>query len=494
MNRSDRRRQLASLAKAPDAGQRFAADMRVATGLHKQGRVKEAVELYRRIARAYDGLPDVRVAWSNLGAALQGLGKGEEAIQALKKARALKADAPAPHHNLGMAYLNQGRPAEAVESLSRAVELDPKFTDAWIALAMAREAAGDRPAAEAALRSALAHDPAAIEPRFNLANLLRATGRAEEAIQEYGRCLELRPDFAEAHFAIGRAREETGDFAGAATAYLEALRLAPAVEGVNNQMGLCLQRLAETDAEEARRFAGLWRAAAPDSPTARHMAAAILGEAPPRAEDAFLRAQFDRFAGIYDQALAAIGNRAPELLRAAVEAALPPPDGTLTVLDAGCGTGLLGPWLKPYATHLVGCDVSPAMVVKAGERQVYDRLASDELGVFLTDADGLYDLIAAGDVLPYFGDLAPPLAAMARGLKPGGRLAGTVEAETAAPDGLAIRPTGRYAHGEAYLRRVLAEAGLELESLTTDTLRQERGTPVPGHVFVAVKGAVKRAG
>ncbi len=487
MNRSDRRRQLASLAKAPDAGQRFAADMAVATRLHKEGRLKEAVELYRKIVRVYDGLAEARVAWSNLGAGLLGLNKAEEGVLALKKARALKPDAPAPHHNLGMALLNLGRTGEAIESLGRAVALDPKFRDAWMGLGLACERAGHFGRAEEACRKALEADPGSLEARYNLANLLRNTGRHAEAAQELGRCIEARPDFAEAHFALGRAREAMDDLGGAATAYLESIRLAPAAEGLSNQMGLCLQRLAAAEPETAKDFARRWRTAAPDSSTARHMAAAILGETPARADDAFLRAQFDRFAPIYDQALASIGNRAPELLSAAVAAALPSPAGDLTVLDAGCGTGLLAPWLKPYAARLDGVDVSAGMVEQAKARGLYDGLEVAELTALLADRPGSYDLVAAGDVLPYFGDLAPVLAAVAGALRPGGRLAGTVEATDAA-DGFTLRPTGRYAHGVAHLRGALAAAGLTLESLATDTLRQERGEPVAGHVFVAVKG------
>lgn len=488
MNRADRRRQLSTLTKAPDVGQRFAADMRVATDLHKQGRLKEAADLYRKIVRVYDGLPDIRVALSNLGAALQGLGKGDEAIQALKKARALRPDAPAPHHNLGMAYLNQGRLVDAIESLTSAIERDQGFRDAWIGLALACERAGDAPRAEAALRRALDADPNSVEARYNLGNLLRRTGRPDEAVQEFGICLEIEPRFMEAHFTIGRTREEQGDLAAAAGAYLEALRLGPLVEGVNNQMGVCLQQLAKADAATARDMATLWRQVAADSPTAHHMAAALLGETPPRADDAFLRVQFDQFAQVYDQALTAIGNRAPELLRAAVDAALPPAAGALYVLDAGCGTGLLGPWLRPYARTLEGVDISPGMIVKADERQVYDRLVSGELGAFLADKDGGYDLIAAGDVLPYFGELKDLLAAVSKALCPGGHLAGTVESAPDAADSFVLRPTGRFAHGEKHLKALLKGAGLKLVSLSTDTLRQERDEPITGHVFVARKG------
>ena len=41
------------------------------------------------------------------------------------------------------------------------------------------------------------------------------------------------------------------------------------------------------------------------------------------------------------------------------------PRGELEIVDAGCGTGLLAPHLRPYARRLVGVDLSPKMLEKA---------------------------------------------------------------------------------------------------------------------------------
>ena len=37
---------------------------------------------------------------------------------------------------------------------------------------------------------------------------------------------------------------------------------------------------------------------------------------------------------------------------------------SLDVLDAGCGTGLCGPLVAPYARRLVGVDLSEAMLAR----------------------------------------------------------------------------------------------------------------------------------
>ena len=43
------------------------------------------------------------------------------------------------------------------------------------------------------------------------------------------------------------------------------------------------------------------------------------------------------------------------------------------ILDAGCGTGLCGPLLKPWARRLVGVDLSGGMLEKARALQLYDE-------------------------------------------------------------------------------------------------------------------------
>lgn len=49
-------------------------------------------------------------------------------------------------------------------------------------------------------------------------------------------------------------------------------------------------------------------------------------------------------------------------------------NGSLDVLDLGCGTGLIGSWFKDYARKLVGVDVSPTMLDMATKKGCYHEL------------------------------------------------------------------------------------------------------------------------
>lgn len=63
------------------------------------------------------------------------------------------------------------------------------------------------------------------------------------------------------------------------------------------------------------------------------------------------------------------------------------------ILDAGCGTGLCGPLLRPFASHLTGVDLSPRMVEKAHDRGSYDTLEVTELSAFMATLFMAYDVI-----------------------------------------------------------------------------------------------------
>ena len=64
------------------------------------------------------------------------------------------------------------------------------------------------------------------------------------------------------------------------------------------------------------------------------------------------------------------------------------PSKSLDVLDAGCGTGLCGPLVAPYARRLSGVDLSAGMLARAKEKNVYDALVQGELTEYLRGQHG----------------------------------------------------------------------------------------------------------
>lgn len=379
-------------------------------------------------------------------------GLAAEAEAAYRRTLALNPRFAEAHNNLGNVLRVLGRAEEAVAAYREALACGLDHPLVHYNLASALKAAGDTALAERHFRRALVEEPAYAEAFNNLANLLRDGDRLTESATAYRRALALRPAWDEAH---------------------------------DNLSGALYLLHEEGRHEEAAWFARLWLRDHPDHPVARHIGAAIAGlDVGERASDAYVRQVFDLFAGEFDdKLLGELGYRAPTLLAEVLERA----DASLDVLDAGCGTGLCGSFLRNSARWLVGVDLSPGMLERAAARGLYDALEEAELGAFLSQRPEAFDLIVAADVLCYFGALNGVLAQAAAALRPGGRLAFTVERLEEGGVPWRVSPHGRYAHTEGHVRDGLTAAGLSILRLAPDTLRHESGTPVAGLVVLATR-------
>ena len=388
------------------------------------------------------------------------------------------------------------RQADALAAAGDAAGAEPLYTQALAAdptLAgthnnhgNALRALGRLEEAATAYRAAVAHGLHEGMAHYNLGSVLRQAERHDEAEPAFRQALALRPDHAEAWNNCGNLLRDLGRFGGAAVDYRRALALRPNWADAHDNLGAVLYLLHEQGGEEdAATLARLWRRDHPANPLARHIGAAIAGEeADPRAPDDYVRQTFDLFADEFDRKLAELDYRAPALLAGLLSA--DHPAGGLDVLDAGCGTGLCAKALRPHARRLVGVDLSDGMLQRARARGLYDELHAAELVGFLAAHRQAFDLVMAADVFCYFGVLDDALAAACAALRPGGRLAFTVE-ELDAADGRPHRVAthGRYAHAEAYIRTAVAGAGLILRRCDHDRLRFESGEPVTGLVVLS---------
>lgn len=212
-------------------------------------------------------------------------------------------------------------------------------------------------------------------------------------------------------------------------------------------------------------------------------------DAPPdRAPGGFVAALFDDYSDRFDDHLVGnLGYRGPEVLRQAVIATIGEGAAGLTILDAGCGTGLAGLHFRDLAGRLHGIDLSPGMIEKARARGIYDALEVADLVTAISRRRAAYDLIVAADVFVYLGDLGPVYEACRRALVPGGLLAFTTE--TGELPGYRLRDTRRYAHHPADLKNAIEEAGFRVESTDETVLRYNRSVPVRSNVWVTALGA-----
>ncbi len=401
---------------------------------------------------------------------------------------------PAALHYLGMIRHRSGDEAGALDLVRRSLELVPDQADWHSNHGIVLQGTDDLDGAMAAFERAIALNPHHAPAHNNLGVLLRVFSQNERAEAAYRRAIEVDPTHADAYSNLAILLSVVGRTREAVTAYCRALALKPALPGARRLLVIAYCALGDFD--KALATCEQWVADDPDDPVARHMLSSVSGrDVPPRAPDDYVQVTFDGFSQTFEAKLARLDYKAPTLVAESVAQSGVQPSGALDVLDLGCGTGLCGPLLAPYARRLVGVDLSEGMLEHARAKQIYDLLAQVELTEYLNRCDERFDIAVSADTLVYFG----PLEAVARGacavLRDKGVFVFTVEesVDEASSAPYTIQHHGRFCHRADYVERVLRDAGLT-PTIGRGTLRMESGLPVPGLIVRATKDAGRTAG
>lgn len=403
-----------------------------------------------------------------------------------RKILARRPDDPDALHFFGLLRHQQGQSEAGIDIIRRSLRYAPNNAHAWQNLGNILLAV-DRPAeARSAYEKATSLDAGNADAWYNLGVCLRRAAEPPAACEALEQAVQINPGYGRAHYQLGIARKETGQFDLAEASFRRALELDPAE--VYESLATLLYRMGKfADAADVYRQ---WSVHDPGNPIARHMAATASETVPARADDRYVAEVFDRFANTFDASLEKLRYRAPQLVAAALQTALGERAPVDHILDAGCGTGLCGPLLRPFTRRLTGVDLSSGMVNRARERGVYDDLHVAELVAFLRDRPAAFDAVLSADTLVYFGALEEVCVAAHDALRPGGILVFTIERMHATDPGSTYRlePHGRYTHRPDYVERCLQAAGMVIRTMEAVVLRQERGADVKGLVVVAALG------
>lgn len=292
-----------------------------------------------------------------------------------------------------------------------------------------------------------------------------------------------------------RALADARDFAAAADLMRQAFELAPEWAAGWFSQAIYLEKAGDAEAagEALRAVLRLTE----DDIFGAGLKLAVLGQAsvpdvPPRE---FVERLFDDYAERFDHALVErLAYSVPESLAAEIDTARGGDAVFAHAVDLGCGTGLMGERLRERVSYLEGLDLSAGMLAKAREKGIYDKLAVLDLSLSPQMAElpigngERADLVTAADVLTYLGDLDTVFDTVAAILAPGGLFAFSVERAPAGCDWL-LRPSLRYAHGEAYVRRLAESRDFTVLSAAEAEIRKDGGEAVIGLLFVVGRSA-----
>lgn len=537
-DRADIRRNLGVLLHAMGrpkeaviALERAVADDPGDAGLHfdlgnAQTAAGRAAEAARSLGRAVELAPERADVRTNWGSALAALGREAEAVAAFRGALAVDPVHLPALVNLGRLLRRSGAAAEAAAAFDQAAGLRPDDAALHCEWAASLADAGDAEAAAAAYGRAAALRPDDAEAHAGLGGVLAGLGHLDEAAASLRAALALRPGDGRILLSLGNVLRFAGDREGARDILRRAVLAAPrhaaapaaaslhaaALAGLGAVLAdlndpraeATLRRAIARDADSLEAHYALagvlqrsGRAAAardlyaevlridPGNATARHLAAALGGDNPAEPPAGFVRDLFDGYAERFERHLVTeLGYSMPATLRRLAAGLLPPGGAFARVRDLGCGTGLAGAAFRDLAGRLEGVDLSPRMLAEARAKNLYDALHLDDAVAHLRGLAGAPpdDLLIAADTVNYLGDLAPLFAAAAARLATGGLFAFSVERLDG--DGFRLCPSGRYVHGEGYLRRLAAAHGFDVAVFEEADIRREAGAPERGMAWV----------
>lgn len=489
-----------------------------ATLLKKLGENTQAEKLFQQSIKLDPSNP---ATLNNLGALQFQEGKLEAAKISFKNALKLKPDYADAHFNLACTQQKMDHQAKAIESFKACLQYEPQHDGAHHQLGLVAQLNDEIDQATAHFMACIKTNPQHATALQNLGAIMLKDNKQQDALNYFKRAVEADPSHPEAHHNLASLYLHQGQLALALKHYMavldqqqdldtyyniattlmhldrhndaldyfkSALKIDP--KHLNTHLNMAAVYLKKRERMPAIEHYQTVLTLEPDNQEVQYLLAA-LGNTPDvdysAAPNAYVEHLFDQYAGHFDTHLNKfLDYQVPAQIEAVMAKRLALPQSAhLKILDLGCGTGLCGLKLKPWAIELIGIDLSQKMLDKAKEKSIYHQLECLDLLSALNQFQD-NDLIIAGDVLPYLGKLDSIFEAVNGALRKNGHFVFTVEAFTLDTEegnkDYTLQASARFAHRQSYIEQALQTAGLKLISLQSIRLREDAGQSIMGYL------------
>ncbi|MBF0611513.1 MAG: tetratricopeptide repeat protein [Magnetococcales bacterium] len=442
------------------------------------GNRQQAMACWQRLLAVQPAHADIHY---NLGNLLLAEGRLDDAEAAFVQAITRKPDFVEALYNLATLLQRQKRWQEAMGYYSKALAIQPNLTEGYFNLAMVLQEIKAFSQAEAVYLKALQCKGDAAVIFANLGTLYKEMKRFGEAQVSFQKSLQVHPNRGETYVNLGNLQKEQKLFEQAEASYRNAIRLKPDYAEAYSNLGSLLQEVERV--EEAKTAYAQALRLQPQLDAVRHMLAALTGEKTSKAPRQFVENLFDTYAETFDHHLVQeLRYQTPRLLRQTVDQVLGKTGFFPRCVDLGCGTGLAGEFFRPLCGHLLGIDLSQQMIQLAEKRAIYEQLLVGDMEEILQGQPAGFDLVVAADVLVYLGDLSPLFQIIAGKMSPGGLFVFSVE--DLVQDDYTLLTTGRYAHSQAYIKKLVSSLHFNLRSFATCDLRLEKEKMITGGIYL----------
>lgn len=453
--------------------------LHLANILKIQGLFSQAVQVLQEALKTH---PDYTPALNNLGSVYFAQNKFDDAIHYYRLAIQKQPDYIDAYYNLGLALLKKQNYSDAITAFETLLKKSPEHFAARFHLGCALAFQNKFSDALAQFLNIEEHHPNHIETQTNLATCYLKLGKLNEAKIHYAKAHELAPEDTQILFNLGVINMQQGNTDQAIQQYQRALQVNPNDFATHNNLGIAFlakQHLgfALQHFREALRIQ-------PNNTAIAYTVNALsqhqhLLAAPPD----YVQSLFDAYADHYEpHLLTALEYQVPTLLHDAVLKIVKNKNPQWDILDIGCGTGLCGVTFKSMAKTLAGIDLSAKMLEVAAQKQIYDELITGDLVPFLETKKTAFDLILAGDVFVYIGDLEKIFENIHSVLREKGLL--VFNAEISEKDDFKMNQSGRFSHSKKYLDNLAEKNKFKILHYSVVVTRTQNNEPVHGHLYV----------
>jgi predicted TPR repeat methyltransferase len=419
-----------------------------ATFLANTGKTDEAIVELEETLRA---MPQHAKAYAQLGQIALGRENYKKAASYFKKSLAIRKDYSGVYFGLGQAQFKMEQLNDAVDSFLKTIEKESNHLLAHYFLATTYLASGD---SENALKQYL--QQSTINPTdetyYNIGVLLMNKARYQESVNYFEQAISINSKYLAAYLNLGATYLKLHQLEKAKKCYNDAL----AIDPTNEEIKYILSALS-----------------------------ADKNIKPAKAPKMYLSNLFNQYASYYDEHLKHLEYHLPQLIVKCLLKNDIIGHDKQTVLDLGCGTGLCGKAIRPYAKMLIGIDIAQNMIKAAREKHIYDKLQCLDINDALSPYHDFFNLIIAGDVFTYLGDLSITFQKISKALKPQSFFIFSVEKSSQAP--YTLQTSMRYAHHLSYVQMLSLQNNFAIMQNDSIILRTQEKKPVNGFLFLLQK-------
>ena len=432
----------------------------------------DALAELTKLCTSYPSFPQPFFALSQL---YQQQGEYKPAVDYATQALTLSPDNPEIMLLLGDLHHSLGQNDTAQRYYTQVMQLQPSNVDAIKNMADILTLNKQFSAAETLYKQALNYAPERADILINYADMLYRDHRTQEAVEIYHKAVILSPSSPEISNNLGIITRDLGDYEEALGLFFNALNLAPQQTAISANIAETLSLFSASAPDKAAQIAANWLKSYPDNSFAQHLSSALGHKADTQTQSsAYSRNLFNLFAPEYEAKLQKIAYNLPQQLKTIL--------GELSgsVIDLGCGTGLVAEQFKSPHNDFIGVDISGEMLKHAAAKNLYSQLFEQDILHFLSTypLPSAVQFIAA-DVFCYFGDLSPILELTF----PHPICFSVEKSQSNTP--FELTTTGRFKHSPDSINILLRKIGYSTINQYFVTLRQEAGQNVEGVIFTA---------